>query len=477
MSPNFWSDKLTLLLINSYPIRSLFYSCFSLLLPRSQRFYTYGLLLPLVLLLLTLVSGCVTQNYPSSSSVGSSGDNTDIEIEKKKSNAKKLVLFVHGVIGDHVKTWTNRSNISWQQIMRKDDDFNDFDIGSVGYYSPYVSHAASIEDIATQVLQKIEDKGIFDNYEEIYFITHSMGGLIIKRVLIDLNRPKDTKLRKVKAVLYISTPVLGSGLAEIGSWLSLNPQLQVLRPDLNSYLHILENLWQNLMRDRDGKSFPLSFCAYETMYTGLIKVVDRVYTATRCDQNPRPVTVNHYEIAKPESAKADIYLWAKAHIREATLLSSRKDQPVSSVDTATAKPATKCNPQRVEGIDDTSTSVGVGRGALKSTNETLAGVITDTLQSSKTEKAFRSANFFFELNSCGSYEIEVTYANVNADPMILKVDGLERNQAALAQKTKDWNTFVTNNTNVIFLEAGHHTLSLESRTPIPHIKTVILNPR
>jgi hypothetical protein len=147
-----------------------------------------------------------------------------------------------------------------------------------------------------------------------------MGGLIVKRALTNLNRPNYIeKLRRVKAVLYISTPAQGAEIASVGSYLSVNPQLSDMHPaDLNSFIQNLENQWQDLLRDRDAQfqQFPQSFCAYETKPTYGIIVVSRVYAATRCDQNPFPVDEDHAAIVKPASKEADIYKWVQSRIQQ-----------------------------------------------------------------------------------------------------------------------------------------------------------------
>lgn len=155
-----------------------------------------------------------------------------------KSSKDKLIVFVHGVFGNPLLTWMNRFGVSWPDMVRRDEAFQDFEVGTVGYDTPFLAQTSSLEEVATRLLRQLEDRGAFRSYREIYFITHSMGGLVTKRILVDLNRPTQVeKLRRVKAVLYISTPAQGAKLAEIGSWLSLNPQLRDMRPaDLNSFL-------------------------------------------------------------------------------------------------------------------------------------------------------------------------------------------------------------------------------------------------
>jgi pimeloyl-ACP methyl ester carboxylesterase len=188
--------------------------------------------------------------------------------------------------------------------------------------TPLFTRSSTIAETATHWLRRLQDEGVFRKYNEIYFIAHSMGGLLVKRMLVDLNRPGQVeKLRQVKAVLFISTPAQGSNLAELGSFLTVNPQLGDMRvADLNSFLQTVEDQWQDLLRDRNTHLFPRVFCAYETKPTKGTMVVNRVYSATICDENPNPIPEDHSTIVKPISAQADIYIWARARIEATSTL-------------------------------------------------------------------------------------------------------------------------------------------------------------
>jgi triacylglycerol esterase/lipase EstA (alpha/beta hydrolase family) len=119
------------------------------------------------------------------------------------------------------------------------------------------------------MFRQLDDAGVFRSFSEIYFIAHSMGGLVTKRVLVSLNNPLHLeKLRTVKAVLYLATPAQGADIADLGAWFSLNPQFRDMQSaDFNSYLQNLEDQWADLMRQRGEQRFSLSFCAYETKPT------------------------------------------------------------------------------------------------------------------------------------------------------------------------------------------------------------------
>lgn len=228
-------------------------------------------------------------------------------------------MFVHGVFGDPGSTWTSQSGVSWPNLVKDDEKFREFTVATYQYDSPFLQRSSGIEEITQRLLRQLEDQNIFGRFHEIYFIAHSMGGLVTKGVLVNLNRPSQIeKLRTVKAVLFISTPAQGATLPEIGAWLSANPQLRDMQPaDFNSFLQALEDRWQDLFRERGIPPFPQSFCAYETKPTFGVHIV-RIYAMTYCDQNPSPVDEDHFSIAKPSGRESAIYDWARARILDTT---------------------------------------------------------------------------------------------------------------------------------------------------------------
>jgi pimeloyl-ACP methyl ester carboxylesterase len=246
----------------------------------------------------------------------------DLSIVFGPESSKRIILFVHGLQSDPSSAWTNKAGVSWPDLVKGDEKLRDFTVAIYRYDTPHFGRASTIAEIANRMLRQIQDKGVFDKYKEIYFISHSMGGLVAKQVLVNLNTPTQIEqLRKVKAVLFISTPAQGATLAEVGSYLTLNPQIANMKPaDLNAFLQTLEDQWQNLLRERQSPPFPRSFCAYETKPTYGTMIVSRVYAATMCDQNPFPVDENHADIVKPASKDSAIYDWARARILEASIL-------------------------------------------------------------------------------------------------------------------------------------------------------------
>lgn len=242
-----------------------------------------------------------------------------LEFLPGRESARKLVVFVHGVLGTST-TWTNSSGESWPELMNNDSAFKDYRIATYRFNSPYLDRSSTNQEISTRMFRQLDDAGIFRSFSEIYFITHSMGGLVTKRVLVSLNSPQHIeKLRVVKAVLYLATPAQGADIADLGTWFSLNPQFRDMQSaEFNSYLQNLEDEWADLMRQRGDQRFPLSFCAYEKKPIFGQIIVSRTRAATTCDENPVAFEEDHLSIVKPLNRQAAVYDWAQSRILHAS---------------------------------------------------------------------------------------------------------------------------------------------------------------
>jgi pimeloyl-ACP methyl ester carboxylesterase len=231
-----------------------------------------------------------------------------------------VIIFVHGLFGDADGTWRlDSTHPSWPQLAAADPDFASDDVYVVGYATSYGTHGLSLEETATAVLRQLYDNNLL-KYDRVYFVTHSMGGLVVKRMLNTLNdRAGIADLHRIRAVLLISTPSQGAPLAEIGKWLRMSQVKDLTPATFNTFLQTLEDDWNRMLRgrDRDHVNYPQVYCAYETLPTHHILIVSRVYANTRCDEDPYPMNFNHVQIVKPRDLNHDPYPWAKARIHEA----------------------------------------------------------------------------------------------------------------------------------------------------------------
>jgi pimeloyl-ACP methyl ester carboxylesterase len=211
-------------------------------------------------------------------------------------------------------------------MLLSDDELNGADKKAsyealiFSYKTTLVRYSSNITEVAVQLRAELEKRKALESCEQIYFVTHSMGGLVTKRMLLSLaNEGETDRLARIRGLFFIGTPTYGSKLGSVAKWLSFNPQFQNMEPmDINTYLQTLDHDWQDFLRKRtaEGRKFPLSFCAYEATPTFWPWVVDRVSAAPNCDSTPLSIDKDHIGIVKPESRNTEPYPMVKKHILE-----------------------------------------------------------------------------------------------------------------------------------------------------------------
>ena len=102
----------------------------------------------------------------------------------KVNGQRRVIVFVHGVVGDVDGTWRNSTTKAyWPELFAHDKQLSDYDVYAFSYYSPSVRSAQNVYEISTQLFTELQDKRFFAQHDEIYIVAHSMGGLITKAML------------------------------------------------------------------------------------------------------------------------------------------------------------------------------------------------------------------------------------------------------------------------------------------------------
>jgi triacylglycerol esterase/lipase EstA (alpha/beta hydrolase family) len=146
----------------------------------------------------------------------------------KRANSAKVLVFVHGLFGSLDGTWRNPNSRAFlPELLLDDPRLRGFDAYVIGFQTPYIGKAANIEELTQSIYQRMVDDGVFGKYSEVYFVGHSLGGLIAEAIVVNLNRPEavDT-VKLIKAVVTIATPAQGSPMAALADYISENPQLR-----------------------------------------------------------------------------------------------------------------------------------------------------------------------------------------------------------------------------------------------------------
>jgi pimeloyl-ACP methyl ester carboxylesterase len=110
-----------------------------------------------------------------------------LHLRHRVFQAKDVIVFVHGFIGDYINTWGKPS------VLLDDPRFNrNYDFVFYGFKTALYGDVPAFDDEATKldrVLSRLEE-----NYRTVTLVTHSKGGLLAMRTL--LNRMKEFPARQ-----------------------------------------------------------------------------------------------------------------------------------------------------------------------------------------------------------------------------------------------------------------------------------------
>lgn len=245
---------------------------------------------------------------------------TDREYSSTQGSERAIIVFIHGILGNPDDTFrSERAQSDWPQMLAEDHSLNQaVRTLVVGYMSRPLERASNIHEIATRLQTRLRDRDIFHQFDKVIFVTHSMGGLIAKEMLLQIQRDDPALLSKVAGIFFLATPSGGSDLADMAKWLSSNPQFRDMESeDFNTYLQTIEDEWQAMLRRRNNDSpYPKSFCAYEKLPVGNIVVVPRTRSQFGCDEREIAFDRTHIDLVKPENTQDDVYQYVVTRIKK-----------------------------------------------------------------------------------------------------------------------------------------------------------------
>lgn len=222
---------------------------------------------------------------------------------EKKTNNRKLILFIHG-LGGSEETWGK-----FPSLIEESDDFKSFDIALYNYRTSLIRPKSlvsifskiaslftpqkklpSIQDVADMLKTELEIR--YKQYDEIYMMTHSMGGLVARQYIFDMLEANNAL--KVKKLMLYAVPHNGS------DWAKLEPLYKHEQiAELNRDSLFMKNL------NRKNQNHTLEDVLKVRYVIGKYdEVVDegsaRSYWGhTNCDS----LAKGHIDIVKPENAE------------------------------------------------------------------------------------------------------------------------------------------------------------------------------
>lgn len=223
--------------------------------------------------------------------------------EAPSTSDATLLLFVHGVFGDTVSTWS-RGDLSQSLpslLLARKEFSRGFDAFAFGYMSEIVRRGSfQIHQAATAFATEIKFRSFLTKYKRIVIVAHSMGGLVALEALTT-----DPEIRAhVPLVVTFATPYDGAQIATLGNDVLSNPGLadMVPRDARNSFLSSLSNRWKR-SRNSGGPTTKV-VCAYESVplsgIPGIGLVVPETSASSLCDDVAEPIAEDHIGIIKPD---------------------------------------------------------------------------------------------------------------------------------------------------------------------------------
>ncbi len=216
----------------------------------------------------------------------------NIHFEEKNEN-EHLIVFVHGLQGNK-ESFFQPDDKNFFHEKFDQSILNQVDIGYLEYHTEKILSKKSIsfliykifgftkkepiqnlniEELSTSASDKIEK--VISQYESVNFICHSMGGLVIKGVLIK----NENILDKTNFYITLATPHRGTNRAKFLNGInrqvkSLEENSQIIKYLTENYLQIKDKLNRHYYRATD-ESWVLpkenAFPIFESMHTSPVE--------------------------------------------------------------------------------------------------------------------------------------------------------------------------------------------------------------
>ncbi len=235
---------------------------------------------------------------------------------ERPQTAKVAVVFVHGVLGSAVATWTHESGATFFSALKAHPQLgSSLALYAAGYPSRMVSPGSlQIQEAANKIHEDLKFDGVLD-YETIAFVGHSMGGLVVLKELLTHRE----LFAKVPLLAFYATPMEGAQIATLGKALLKNAALAEMEPaDLTANLNELDSQWREA-----GPERPTVRCAYETRPTYGVQIVRRSSATRFCDGASDPIDGDHLTLVKPAESDAPAVRFLSNALRDHVMVDER----------------------------------------------------------------------------------------------------------------------------------------------------------
>jgi len=240
------------------------------------------------------------------------------------------VIFIHGLGGNARSTWHPKG-------MQDDDEFwpvwlgsdrPELGIWSLGYeVEPFAWKGSTMPlvDRATHTLALMETDDI--GKRPVLFITHSMGGLLIKQMLRHAHdfgsQEWKTIVEQTRGIVFLSTPHSGADIANWVRHIRKLVQLTVSVEELEANHPRLRELNQLYRNNEKLKNIKMQVYCEKKQINGILVVDETSADPSIPGVIPIPMDEDHISICRPQSKESLIYRRTKRFIEDCLELSSQ----------------------------------------------------------------------------------------------------------------------------------------------------------
>lgn len=142
------------------------------------------------------------------------GDNRGVVIPYRSDGNENIICFVHGFCGNPESTFN-----PMPEFIINEKELDGWDVLSIGYSTDIMPNIGKGIWASSPDLNKISSylktnlDIIFNSYNRVALIGHSMGGLVIQRTILDME-----DIHKISHVLFFGTPSAGLNKAWFMKW-------------------------------------------------------------------------------------------------------------------------------------------------------------------------------------------------------------------------------------------------------------------
>ena len=208
--------------------------------------------------------------------------------------AKRLIVFVHGLNGGGYHTWGKFPQFVFDDPLRDPVDVALFD-----YFSGLrrrIFERPPVPVIAQILTERLQD--LSKDYDEIFIIAHSLGGLISTDTLRNYIAQRDEEpglLRVLAGAIFISTPWSGSTVCtrkDPACWYASGNSCNSIAHTNNNY--VISSVRRSIRRTRSKSPHSDTNCLFGRSWVAAIGVVERSSATLGIDEDQiRTADVGH----------------------------------------------------------------------------------------------------------------------------------------------------------------------------------------